>query len=129
MFNKIKNIFPLCDSKSNADMSWILKNNCPVCLSDPIETLSHQEYREKYPPNYTLTLGTVKINLCEFHMKELKKELGKSELEDNTKVLENNEIIKDCSTCKNNVEYPPPHTCDICTSLDQEKEYEMWEGS
>ena len=35
--------------------------------------------------------------------------------------------IKDCSTCKNNVEYSPPHTCDICTSLDQEEEYEMWE--
>lgn len=38
------------------------------------------------------------------------------------------EVVKDCSTCKNNVEYPPPHTCDICTSLDQEEEYEMWEG-
>lgn len=38
----------------------------------------------------------------------------------------NNEI-KDCSTCKNNIEYPPPHTCDVCTSLDQEEEYEMWE--
>lgn len=35
-------------------------------------------------------------------------------------------IVKNCSTCKNNVEFPPPHTCDICTSLDQE-EYEMWE--
>lgn len=35
--------------------------------------------------------------------------------------------IKNCSTCKNNVEFPPPHTCDICTSLDQEEEYEMWE--
>lgn len=35
---------------------------------------------------------------------------------------------KDCSTCKNNVEFPPPHTCDICTSLDQEEEYEMWEA-
>jgi len=40
---------------------------------------------------------------------------------------ENKEEVKDCSTCKNNVEYPPPHTCDICTSLDQEEEYEMWE--
>ncbi len=40
---------------------------------------------------------------------------------------ENKELVKDCSTCKNNVEYPPPHTCDICTSLDQEEEYEMWE--
>lgn len=36
--------------------------------------------------------------------------------------------IKNCSTCKNNVEFPPPHTCDICTSLDQEEEYEMWEA-
>ena len=36
--------------------------------------------------------------------------------------------IKNCSTCKNNVEFPPPHTCDICTSLDQEEEYGMWEA-
>ena len=35
--------------------------------------------------------------------------------------------IKNCSTCKNNVEFPPDHTCDICTSLDQEEEYSMWE--
>lgn len=35
---------------------------------------------------------------------------------------------KCCETCKNNVEYPPPHTCDICTSLDQEEDYEMWEA-
>ena len=33
----------------------------------------------------------------------------------------------DCSTCKNNVEFPPPHTCDICTSLDNDEEYSMWE--
>ena len=33
----------------------------------------------------------------------------------------------DCSTCKNNVEYPPPHTCDICTSLDEHM-YCMWEA-
>lgn len=25
-----------------------------------------------------------------------------------------------CSTCKNNQEFPPPHTCDICNSLDEE---------
>ena len=35
--------------------------------------------------------------------------------------------IVNCSTCKNNVEFPPPHTCDICTSLDQDEEYGMWE--
>lgn len=43
-----------------------------------------------------------------------------------TEILYKGEI-KNCSTCKNNVEFPSPHTCDICTSLDQEEEYEMWE--
>lgn len=36
-------------------------------------------------------------------------------------------VKMDCSTCKNNVEYPPAHTCDICTSLDNDEEYSMWE--
>lgn len=36
-------------------------------------------------------------------------------------------VEKRCPTCKNNVEFPHPHTCDICTSLDQKKNYEMWE--
>lgn len=34
---------------------------------------------------------------------------------------------KSCKNCKNNVEYPHPHTCDICTSLDEE-ENSMWES-
>ena len=38
------------------------------------------------------------------------------------------DCICDCSTCKNNVEFPPPHTCDICASLDQEEEFSMWEA-
>ena len=38
------------------------------------------------------------------------------------------DCVVNCSTCKNNVEFPPPHTCDICTSLDQEEEYGMWEA-
>ena len=38
------------------------------------------------------------------------------------------DCVVNCSTCKNNVKYPPPHTCDICTSLDQDKEYGMWEA-
>lgn len=44
-----------------------------------------------------------------------------------TEVLYKGEI-RNCSTCKNNVEFPPHHTCDICTSLDQEEEYGMWEA-
>lgn len=46
----------------------------------------------------------------------------------NGKPLGFNAIPIDCSTCKNNVEYSQPHTCDICTSLDQEEEYGMWEA-
>lgn len=46
---------------------------------------------------------------------------------ENGRPLGFNAIPINCSTCKNNVEFPPPHTCDICTSLDQEEEYEMWE--
>ena len=38
------------------------------------------------------------------------------------------DCVVNCSTCKNNVEFPPPQTCDICTSLDQDEEYGMWEA-
>lgn len=38
----------------------------------------------------------------------------------------NSDVIKCCLTCANNVEFPPPHTCDICDSLDEEL-YCMWE--
>lgn len=48
----------------------------------------------------------------------------------NTAITQAIEIIKkggtkSCSNCKNNIEFPPPHTCDICTSLDEE-EFCMW---
>lgn len=52
----------------------------------------------------------------------------KDPLIDKIDIIEQFHGIKiDCSTCKNNVEYLPPHTCDICTSLDQEM-YCMWES-
>lgn len=37
-----------------------------------------------------------------------------------------NDQDKGCRNCRNNADYPPPHTCDYCTSLDAE-ENEMWE--
>ena len=59
-------------------------------------------------------------------------ELKDQILEDSLEIEEDYDVnvtdcIRNCSTCRNNVEFPPPHTCDICTSLDQEEEYEMWE--
>lgn len=47
---------------------------------------------------------------------------------ENGRLLGFNAVPINCSTCKNNIEFPPSHTCDICTSLDQEEEYEMWEA-
>lgn len=44
---------------------------------------------------------------------------------ENGKPLGFNAVKMDCEICENNVEYPSPHTCDICTSLDQE-DYCMW---
>lgn len=46
---------------------------------------------------------------------------------ENGRPLGFNAIPINCSSCINDVEFPPPHTCDICTSLDQEEEYGMWE--
>lgn len=34
---------------------------------------------------------------------------------------------RNCATCKNNVKFPPPHTCDVCASLDEEP-FCMWES-
>lgn len=53
---------------------------------------------------------------------ELKRKIRKI----NDYIKECEDTSKNCSNCGNNVEYPPPHTCDICTSLDQEEEYSMW---
>ena len=50
----------------------ILKDVCPVCLTNKIELgLSNVDYIEKYPADYVLTLGVKKIYLCEHHIKQL----------------------------------------------------------
>lgn len=37
------------------------------------------------------------------------------------------DCVVNCSTCKNH-HANIPHTCDICTSLDQDEDYGMWEA-
>ena len=61
----------------------------------------------------------------EMAQEQISKEAYELDEEYNTDV---SDCIVNCSTCKNNVEFPPPHTCDICTSLDQDEEYSMWEA-
>jgi hypothetical protein len=50
----------------------MFKDTCPVCLTDKIEIgLTTQAYIAKYPAEYVLTLGNMKIYLCEYHAKQL----------------------------------------------------------
>ncbi len=81
-----------------------------------------------YMPDVIQTLGFL---IGEFEREEIEERIleDASELDADYNIdIEGMQTIKNCSTCKNNIEFPPPHTCDICTSLDQEEEYEMWES-
>ena len=81
-----------------------------------------------YMPDVIQTLSFL---IDEFKREEIEKQIleDASELEADYDIgIEGMQTIIDCSTCKNNIEFPPPHTCDICTSLDQEEEYSMWEA-
>lgn len=61
---------------SGLESQWMLKDNCPCCISNPIESLSNAQYRKKYPANNVITLGGVNIYLCDYHLKELKNEIN-----------------------------------------------------
>ena len=71
-----------------------------------VKTLEHQDAK-------------VFIGDEEYYITGIKYESGKP--------LGFNAVKVDCSTCANNVEYPPPHTCDVCTSLDTD-DYYMWQA-
>ena len=57
----------------------------------------------------------------ENEIKQLKRLLAKYPDEDSRKMPD-----KCCGTCVYNVEPMVPHTCDECTSLDQDEMYTMW---
>ena len=81
-----------------------------------------------YMPDVIQTLSFL---IGEFEREEIEEQIldDASKLEADYDIdIEDIQTIRNCSTCKNNVEFPPPHTCDICTSLDQEERYEMWES-
>lgn len=65
--------------KHGNELSWILKDNCPCCINNPIETLSNKEYRDKYPASNILTFGNMKVYLCDYHLNELKRILMERE--------------------------------------------------
>lgn len=49
----------------------MLKDNCPVCVANPIESLCNAEYMRKYPARNTVRFGAISINICDQHLKEL----------------------------------------------------------
>ena len=93
--------------------------------SDYIRTAFTQKVTS-YMSEVMQTLGFL---IGEFEREEIQEQI----LEDAAEIeadydVDISDCIVNCSTCKNNVEFPPPHTCDICTSLDQDEEYGMWEA-
>lgn len=65
--------------KTGNETDWMLKNNCPCCIEQPIEPLSNKEYHEKYPANNMVRIGAVTIYLCNEHFEQLKSELLNNE--------------------------------------------------
>ena len=74
-------------------------------------------------------LQTIGFLIGEFQREMVKEQILEEAYElDGEYDTDISDCVVNCSTCKNNVEFPPPHTCDICTSLDQDEEYGMWEA-
>ena len=65
--------------KSGNELDWMLKDNCPCCISEPIESLSNKQYHEKYPAHNRLQIGIVAIYLCDIHFKKLRTEMSRYE--------------------------------------------------
>lgn len=62
--------------KTGNESNWMLKDNCPCCIANPIESLSNCAYHKKYPANNRLEMGVVTIYLCDFHLNELRSAIG-----------------------------------------------------
>lgn len=51
------------------ELGWMLKDNCPCCIAEPIEILSNRDYHIKYPAKNRIRLGMTNIYLCDIHLK------------------------------------------------------------
>lgn len=110
-------------------------NKCDELFNIAYELNNNENTRTEFSRKTTIymtdVMQTLSFIIGEFEREEIEEQIleDASELEADYDIdIEDMQTIRNCSTCKNNVEFPPPHTCDICTSLDQEEEYEMWEA-
>lgn len=86
-------------------------------------------FTQKVTSYMSEVMQTLGFLIGEFEREEIEEQI----LEDAAEIeadydVDVSDCVVNCSTCKNNVEFPPPHTCDVCTSLDQDEEYGMWEA-
>ena len=86
-------------------------------------------FTQKVTSYMSEVIQTLGFLIGEFEREEIEEQI----LEDAAEIeadydVDISDCVANCSTCKNNVEFPPPHTCDICTSLDQDEEYGMWKA-
>ena len=86
-------------------------------------------FTQKVTSYMSEVMQTLGFLIGEFEREQIQEQISEEAYElDEEYDTDVSDCIVNCSTCKNNVEFPPPHTCDICTSLDQEEEYGMWEA-
>lgn len=65
-----------------------------------------------------LKVKVINADAKEKELARVSKEISDIKKFINEKCKHVSSVVKGCSTCKNNVEFPPSHTFDICTSLD-----------
>ena len=86
-------------------------------------------FTQKVTSYMSEVMQTLGFLIGEFEREQIQEQISEEAYElDEEYDTDVSDCIVNCSTCKNNIEFPPPHTCDICTSLDQEEEYGMWEA-
>lgn len=86
-------------------------------------------FTQKVTSYMSEVMQTLGFLIGEFEREEIQEQIFEDAAEIETDYdVDVSDCVVNCSTCKNNVEFPPPHTCDICTSLDQDEEYGMWEA-
>ena len=75
------------------ESNWMLKDNCPCCIANPIEYLSNAKYHSEYPPKNKLRFGRISIYLCDFHLNKLMKIDQIEEKDPNTTLETHQQII------------------------------------
>lgn len=123
MYNYEENLQELREEYDRCDELF----NIAYGLNDNENTRT--SFTQKVTSYMSEVMQTLGFLIGEFEREQIQEQISEEAYElDEEYDTDVSDCIVNCSTCKNNVEFPPPHTCDICTSLDQDEEYGMWEA-